>query len=284
MGSTRSISAGWTRALLDLDGTADKSALGANAVLGASLAVARAAADRTGCPCGATWAGRIAHVLPTPMMNVINGGAHADNELELQEFMVMPVGAASFSEASALGRRVLPRAEGDPARQGTFDGRRRRGRIRAADRDRRRGARAAAGGHRDGGPRSPGDEVALAHGSRHDPSSSRTAAIISRAPLRSSDDIVEYWDGLLDRFPIVSVEDGLAEDDWRGLAEAHHATSDRASSLVGDDLFVTDPERRPGCREGCANTHPGQVQSDRVGLGDARRDRLANAAARPPAS
>ncbi|HEX6130419.1 MAG TPA: phosphopyruvate hydratase [Actinomycetota bacterium] len=239
------------RALLDLDGTAEKSALGANAVLGASLAVAKAAADSSGMPLFRYLGGPNAHVLPTPMLNVINGGAHADNDLELQEFMLMPVGAASFSEAVRWGsevfhalRRLLhdagmstavgdeggfapPIATGDEALAFL---------MRAIE---------AAG-------LEPGAEVALAM----DPAASefaRDGRYRLEGADRTPDDMVAYWTDLLDRYPIVSLEDPLAEDDWDGWATLTRAIGDRVQ-VVGDDLFVTNAERlERGIRDHVAN-------------------------------
>jgi enolase len=240
------------RVLLDLDGTADKSALGANAVLGVSLAVARAAADSSGLPLYRYLGGPNAHVLPTPMMNVINGGVHADNELETQEFMLMPVGAASFSEALRWGAecyhalkailhdRGLATAVGD---EGGFA-------PQIATTAEALGllmeAIAAAG-------LEPGTEMALAM----DPAVSELLADDGRYRLegadRTSDDMIAFWSDLLDRFPIVSLEDGLAEDDWDGWTRLTGALGDRVQ-LVGDDIFVTNPERlERGFREDVAN-------------------------------
>jgi enolase len=240
------------RALLELDGSDDKSTLGANAVLGVSLAVARAAADSQGMPLWRSLGGSNAHVLPTPMFNVINGGAHADNELELQEFMVMPVGAASFSEAVRWGaecfhalKRILHDKglstavgdEGGFAPQLATGGEALELLLQAVE---------AAG-------LEPGAEVALAM----DPATSELATGDGRYRLegadRSADDMTEYWSGLLDRFPIVSIEDPLGEDDWTGWASLAAALDARVQ-IVGDDLFVTNVERlERGIREGSAN-------------------------------
>jgi enolase len=239
-------------ALLDLDGTDDKSGLGANAILGVSLAVAKAAADSQGMPLWRSLGGLNAHVLPTPMFNVINGGAHADNELELQEFMVMPVGAASFSEAVRWGAECfhalkailhdkgLSTAVGD---EGGFAPQLSTGAealellLRAIE---------TAG-------LEPGAEVALAM----DPATSELAAGEGRYRLegadRSSEDMIAFWAGLLDRFPIVSIEDPLSEDDWAGWATLVRELGARVQ-IVGDDLFVTNVERlERGIRERTAN-------------------------------
>ncbi len=242
---------GVDRALLDLDGTATKGSLGANAILGVSLAVAKAAADSSGLPLWRYLGGPNAHVLPTPMLNVINGGAHADNELELQEFMFMPVGAASFSEALRWGAECfhalhdllreagMPTAVGD---EGGFA-------PPVATADEALGwlvrAIEAAG-------REPGTEIALAM----DPATSelyRDGRYRLEGADRTADDMLAFWAGLLDRYPIVSIEDALAEDDWEGWATLTRELGSRVQ-LVGDDLFVTNTERlERGIREGVTN-------------------------------
>jgi enolase len=243
---------GVDRALADLDGTADKSALGANAVLGTSLAVARAATDSSGLPLYRYLGGPNAHILPTPMLNVINGGVHADNELEPQEFMLMPVGAASFSEAlrwgvecyhalkSILHERGLSTAVGDeggfaPALATTSEA------LQLLT-----DAIAAAG-------LEPGAEMALAMDPAMSELQSDDGTYRLEGEDRTADDMIAFWTGLLDRFPIVSLEDGLAQDDWEGWARLTAALGDRVQ-LVGDDLFVTNSERlERGFREDSAN-------------------------------
>ena len=234
--------------LLDLDGSAGKSNLGANAVLGVSLAVAHAAADALDLPLYRELGGPNAHVLPVPMMNVINGGVHADNELELQEFMLAPIGAASLSEAvrwcaeiyqalrSALKGRGLATGVGD---EGGFAPQ-----IGTAGEalELMVSAISAVG-------LEPGDEVALAM----DPAASeiyRNGSYRLEGADRSSADMIAFYRGLVDRFPIVSIEDPLAEDDWSGWAAFTTELGGRIQ-VVGDDIFVTNPERlERGLREG----------------------------------
>jgi enolase 1/2/3 len=226
--------------LLDLDGTPDKSVLGANAILGVSLATAHAAASSLGLPLYRYLGGPLSHVLPMPLMNVINGGAHADNELELQEFMLAPFGAASFSEAlrwgaeiyqalkTALKARHLATGVGD---EGGFAPE-----IATAAEALELLVQAI-----ETAGLEPGDEVALAM----DPAASeiyRDGAYRLEGISRTAEDMIEFWRGLIDRFPIVSLEDGLAEDDWAGWSKMTQVLGGSVQ-LVGDDIFVTNAER-----------------------------------------
>jgi enolase len=239
--------------LLALDGTDAKSQLGANAVLGASMAVAKAAADSNGLPLYRYLGGPNAHLLPTPMMNVINGGAHADNELELQEFMLMPVGAASFSEALRWGAecfhalKALLHAKGLATGVGDEGGF--APEIATANEALEWLLRAI-----EHAGLTPGDDVALAL----DPATSELRTDDGRYRLeradRAADDMISFWADLLDRFPIVSIEDGLDQDDWDGWAALTRELGSRVQ-LVGDDLFVTNGERlERGIRDGVANS------------------------------
>jgi enolase len=241
-------------ALIDLDGTPTKGRLGANAVLGVSLAVARAAAVDAGLPLFRYVGGPNAHVLPVPMMNVINGGAHADNSVDLQEFMVMPVGAASYSEglrwgvetyhalAGVLSGRGLSTTVGD---EGGF----------APNLGSNEDAIAILVEAIEAAGRVPGDEVAIAL----DPATSelwdKDAYVLAGEGRRlSADDMVGYWVDLCDRYPIVSIEDGMAEDDWDGWVALTGALGSRVQ-LVGDDVFVTNAERlERGIQLGAANS------------------------------
>lgn len=230
------------REMIDLDGTDNKGRLGANAMLGVSLAVAKAAAVELELPLYRYVGGANAHVLPVPMMNVINGGAHADNSIDLQEFMIMPVGAPSYREAlrwgietyhvlkKVLHDRGLSTAVGDeggfaPNLPSNEDA------IRVLI-----DAIQAAG-------YTPGDQIAIAL----DPATSelyRDGAyhLTGEGKVLSSDDFVAYWQRLVDTYPIVSIEDGMAEDDWDGWAKLTGAVGSKVQ-LVGDDLFVTNTKR-----------------------------------------
>jgi enolase 1/2/3 len=228
--------------LIALDGTDNKGRLGANALLGVSLAVAKAAAAELEVPLYRHVGGVNAHVLPVPMFNVINGGVHADNNIDLQEFMIMPVGAPSFGEAMRWGvetyhvlkkvlhDRGLSTAVGD---EGGF----------APDLASNEDAiRVLVEAIRQGG-RTPGDDIAIAL----DPATSElfrdgSYHLAGEDRVLSSDEMVEYWRGLVDRYPIVSIEDGMAEDDWDGWESLTAALGGRVQ-LVGDDLFVTNASR-----------------------------------------
>jgi len=242
---------GVDRAMLDLDGTPTKGALGANAILGVSLAVARAAADSAGQPLYRYLGGPNAHVLPVPFMNVLNGGIHADNELELQEFMLVPVGAASLAEAVRWGAECFHALHRLLRDKGLATGVGDEGGFAPAIAT---GAEACelllqtierAG-------LEPGEEVAIAL----DPAASelfRDGSYHLEGTTRTSDDLIAHWIALLDRFPIVSIEDALAEDDWEGWATITRELGDRVQ-LVGDDLFVTNTERlERGIRDAAAN-------------------------------
>ena len=246
--------AGLDRALTELDGTPNKSRLGANAILAVSLANAQAAAASAGQPLWRYLGGEDAHVLPVPMMNVLNGGAHADNAVDFQEFMVVPVGAPSFSDALRVGTEVfhnlkrtlhdrgLATAVGD---EGGF----------APDLDSNEAAlRILVEGIGAAGYR-PGDDVAIAL----DPAASEVFRdgvydLHHEGRKLSSDELAGYWGDLVDRYPVVSIEDGMGEEDWDGWRAVTERLGDRVQ-LVGDDLFVTNTERlRRGIEAGVANS------------------------------
>ena len=240
--------------LIDLDGTENKGRLGANAILGVSLAVAQAAADELDLPLFRAVGGPNAHVLPVPMMNVINGGAHADNNIDLQEFMIMPVGAASFSEALRWGAetyhvlkkvlhdRGLATAVGD---EGGFAPNLASNEeaikvlVEAIER----------AGH------TPGEDIAIAL----DPAMSELFRdgkyhLTGEGKVLSSAELASWWADLVARYPIVSIEDGMAENDWDGWAALTAAVGSKVQ-LVGDDLFVTNARRlRMGIDRKVANS------------------------------
>ena len=240
-------------AMIDLDGTPDKGRLGANAVLATSMAVAKAVAAELEVPLYRAIGGANAHVLPVPMLNVINGGVHARNSIDFQEYMIMPVGAASFEEGlrwsaetyhvlrTVLAERGLATTVGD---EGGF----------APDLpDNEAPVRLLVEAIEKAG-RVPGEEIAIAL----DPATSELwkdggYELVGEGRRLSSSELVAHWVDLVDRYPIVSLEDGMAEDDWDGWAELTAALSPRVQ-LVGDDVFVTNPELiARGIEQGVAN-------------------------------
>jgi enolase len=241
-------------AMNDADGTSNKSRLGANAILGASMALAKAAADELEQPLYAYLGGPNAHVLPVPMMNVVNGGAHADNTIDLQEFMVMPVGAASYSEALQWGvetyhtlrkllkDRKLSTGVGD---EGGF----------APDLPKNEDAVKLLVEAIEKAGYKPGEQLAIAL----DPAMSElykggTYNLAGEGRVLTSAELVDYWVDLVSKYPIVSIEDGMAEDDWDGWAALTKALGSKIQ-LVGDDLFVTNSARlRMGIDRSIANS------------------------------
>ncbi len=226
--------------LVELDGTDDRSNLGANAVLGVSLATARAAAESLGLPLYAYLGGPNAHILPVPCMNVLNGGSHAESSVDMQEFMVVPVGAASFADALRMGTEVYHHLKAVLKGRGLSTGLGDEGGFapdlpsNGAALDLLMEAIAAAG-------YTPGEEVAIAL----DPAMSelyRDGAyhLTGEGRVLSTDELIDLWADLVDRYPIVSIEDGLDEEDWEGWARLTARLGDRVQ-LVGDDLLVTNP-------------------------------------------
>jgi enolase len=240
--------------MIDLDGTDNKARLGANAVLGTSLAVAKAAAIELDVPLYQYIGGPNAHVLPVPMMNVINGGVHADNSIDFQEFMIMPVGAPSFSEAlrwgtetyhvlkSVIGARGLSTAVGD---EGGF----------APNLDSNEEAITVLLEAIEKAGFTPGDDIAIAL----DPAVSEifedgAYQLKGEGKVLTPAEMSAYWTRLVDTYPIVSIEDAMDENDWDGWATLTAAVGDRVQ-LVGDDLFVTNVERlQTGIDQSVANS------------------------------
>jgi enolase len=243
--------------LLDLDGTDNKGNLGANAILGVSLAVAKAAANASGYPLWRYLGGVNAKMLPLPMMNIINGGSHADNNVDLQEFMIMPAGAESFRHSLQMGAEIfhtlkkvlsemsLNTAVGD---EGGFAPNLKSNEeaveviLKAIER----------AGY------TPGDDVLLAL----DPASSEfynTETGLyefkwSDGSKKTSDEMVDFWTGWVNKYPIISIEDGMQENDWTGWKSLTDAIGDKVQ-LVGDDLFVTNTDRlQEGIGKGVANS------------------------------
>ncbi|MDQ1440629.1 MAG: enolase [Acidimicrobiaceae bacterium] len=245
---------GVDQALIDLDGTDNKSRLGANAILGVSLAVAKAAADELGIPLYRYVGGPGARVLPVPMMNVLNGGAHADNNVDLQEFMVVPVGAASFAEALRWGVETYHSLKGVLHERGLSTSIGDEGGF-APNLPSNESALSILLEAIERAGRKPGEEMALAL----DVASSEFFAdggyhLAGEGRTLSGDDFVAYLVDLADRYPIVSIEDGMAEDDWDGWKALTVALGQRIQ-LVGDDLFVTNTTRLArGIAGGVANS------------------------------
>ncbi|HEV7369055.1 phosphopyruvate hydratase [Arenibaculum sp.] len=240
--------------MIDLDGTTNKARLGANAILGVSLAVAKAAAEEANLPLYRYLGGALASVLPVPMMNIINGGAHADNPIDIQEFMVMPVAAESGAEAIRMGAEIfhaLKRQLKDAGHntnvgdEGGFA-------PNLASTDEALGfvmKAIEAAGYR------PGEDVMLALDAAstefHDNGRYHLAG---EGKTLDAGGMVAYWSDLVGRYPIVSIEDGMSEDDWEGWKALTDAIGSRVQ-LVGDDLFVTNPGRlADGIRRGVGNS------------------------------
>jgi len=227
-------------ALVELDGTHNKSRLGANATLGVSLAVARAAAEEYGMPLYRYVGGMTANQLPVPLMNVINGGAHADNGLDFQELMIVPVGAATFAEGLRAGAEVFQALKKTLSERGLSTNVGDEGgfapdiRTTAGGLDLLMAAIEATG-------RRPGEDVALALDAASTEFFDKGRYTVAGETLDSSGMIALYED-LLARYPIVSIEDGLAEDDWEGWVSLTSALGGRIQ-LVGDDIFVTNAAR-----------------------------------------
>jgi enolase len=240
------------QALLDLDGTPDKSRLGANAILGVSLAVAKAAADSAGLPLFRYIGGPNAHILPVPMMNILNGGAHADTGVDVQEFMVAPIGAPTFKESLRWGAEVYHSLKSVLKKQGLATGLGDEGGF-APD---------VAGTHAalelistaiDATGLKLGSDVALALDVAATEFYTDGTGYAFEKQTRTAEQMAEFYASLLDSFPLVSIEDPLSEDDWEGWVALTTAIGDRVQ-LVGDDLFVTNPEcLEEGIEKGAAN-------------------------------
>jgi len=241
------------RAMIDLDGTDSKSRLGANAILGISLAAAHAAADAAGVPLYRFLGGDTAQRLPTPMMNVLNGGAHADNTVDLQEFMIFPVGAPSFSEAIRWGAEIFHTLRDVLAERGFATAVGDEGGF-APDLSSNSEAIELVLRAIEEAGYEPGNQVAIAL----DPAASEFCengryVLAGEGATNSTEEMIAFWEDWVNRYPIVSVEDGLAEGDWEGWSALTRSLGDR-TQIVGDDIFVTNPAILDrGIREAAAN-------------------------------
>lgn len=239
------------QALLDCDGTPDKSRIGANALLGVSLAVAKGAAESAGLPLFRYIGGPNAHILPVPMMNIINGGEHADNGIDFQEFMIAPVGAPTFKEALRCGAEVYHALKGVLSKQGMSTALGDEGGF-APDLPNTEAAIAVIGEAVGKAGYNFGRNVVIALDAAATEFFSNGAYKLEGKEL-GADEMVSFYEKLISDFPIVSIEDGLSEDDWDGWAKLTESIGDRVQ-LVGDDLFVTNPERlEEGISKGIAN-------------------------------
>ena len=244
------------RMMIQMDGTENKSKLGANAILGVSLACAKAAAHETGIPLFSYIGGVKANTLPVPMMNILNGGSHADNKIDIQEFMVMPFGAESFSDALRMGTEVFHHLKSVLKSKGMS--------TNVGD----EGGFAPALGSNDeaievvlkaieSAGYKPGVDMWIAldaAASEFYSEKSKKYKFESTGDVMGSEDLVDFWKTWVNKYPIISIEDGLAEDDWRGWKSLSNAIGDKCQ-LVGDDLFVTNTKRlQKGINESIANS------------------------------
>ncbi|GAA4752404.1 phosphopyruvate hydratase [Gordonia alkaliphila] len=237
--------------LIETDGTPDKSRVGANATLGVSLAVARAAAESAGLPIYRYVGGANAHLLPVPMMNIINGGEHADNGIDFQEFMIAPIGAPTFAESLRWGAEVYHSLKSVLHKQGMSTALGDEGGF-APNLPNTESAIAAIAEAVEKAGYKFGSDIAIALDSASTEFFSSGKYRLEGKDL-SADQMIDFYTKLVGEFPIVSIEDGLAEDDWAGWASLTEALGDKVQ-LVGDDLFVTNPERlAEGIEKGVAN-------------------------------
>ena len=245
---------GIDRLMIEMDGTPNKSTLGANAILGVSMAVAKAAAESTGMPLYRYLGGVSSSLLPVPMMNILNGGKHADSNVDFQEFMAMPVGAESFSEALRMGAEVFHALKKVLKGRGLSTGYGDEGGFAPNLGANEEAIQVVVEAIEQAGYR-PGEEIYVAM----DPACSEIfedGKYVLKGENRSltSEEMVDYWASVVNKYPIISIEDGLAEDDWEGWRLLTERIGDHVQ-LVGDDLFVTNTESLSrGIRQGVANS------------------------------
>ena len=249
--------AGVDRKMIELDGTPNKARLGANAILAVSMAVARAAADSQGAPLYRYLGGVSACLLPTPMMNILNGGAHADNSVDPQEFMIMPYGADKFSEALRMGAEVFHTLKGVLKKRGYSTSVGDEGGFAPNLKSNEEALEVVMEAITKAGYK-PGEQIGIAL----DPAASefydadKKKYIFKKSDKseRTSEQMVEFWAAWVSQYPIVSIEDGMAEDDWEGWKTMTDVLGKKIQ-LVGDDLFVTNSERlQMGIDRGTANS------------------------------
>ncbi|MGM0602953.1 MAG: phosphopyruvate hydratase [Bacillota bacterium] len=238
----------------ELDGTENKGKLGANAILGVSMAVAKAAAAATGTFLFNYIGGMNAHTLPVPMMNILNGGEHADNNVDLQEFMIMPVGALSFREALKMGAEVYHNLKKVLQEKGLGTGVGDEGGF-APDLESNEAALEVIVQAIEKAGYTPGEDFLIAL----DPAASEfyqdgKYVLAGEGVEKTSEEMIDFYADLIDRYPIISIEDGLAEDDWDGFSKMTERLGDRLQ-IVGDDLYVTNTERLSrGIKEKASNS------------------------------
>ncbi len=244
--------------MIELDGTANKKKLGANAILGVSLAVAKAAAESAALPLYKYLGGCGANLLPVPMMNILNGGKHSDNNVDFQEFMIMPIGAKDFPQALQMGAETFHTLKKVLAGKGYATSVGDEGGFAPMLKSNEEAMEVIMTAIKKAGYK-PGKDIAIAL----DPAtsemwveSSKSYSFFKSAPKKklSSEKLIEHWASWVNKYPIVSIEDGLAEDDWAGWAKMTKKLGDKIQ-IVGDDLFVTNTQRlAKGIKEGSANS------------------------------
>jgi len=231
--------------LIELDGTPNKSKLGANAMLGVSMAVAKAAAQVSGMPLWRYLGGVNAKLLPLPMMNIINGGSHADNNVDLQEFMIMPAGAKSFSQAIQMGAEIFHNLKKVLASKGYSTAVGDEGGFAPNLKSNEEAIEVILNAVEKAGY-TPGDDILLAldpaTSEFYNPEKKVYEFKWSDGSEKTDDEMVDFWSSWIEKYPIISIEDGMYEDDWEGWKKLTDAIGDKVQ-LVGDDLFVTNTER-----------------------------------------
>ena len=240
-------------AMCALDGTKNKAKFGANAILGVSLAMAKAVAEEVDMPLYRYLGGPYAHLLPTPMMNIINGGAHADNPVDFQEFMVMPIGAPNFTEAMRCGTEIFHALKKQLSAAGMNTNVGDEGGFAPAVKSATEALDFIMKAIKDAGYKAGEDVVIALDTASTEFCKDGKYHLEGEGRVLSSDEMIDYFEQLCNDYPIVSIEDGLDEDDWDGWVKLNERIGDRVQ-LVGDDLYVTNPERlAKGIEMGAAN-------------------------------